>query len=309
MECGDTQHSHRGSIYPRQCVPEHLFENLLSPNAKPFKCCLDCRMYARETMKKTKQNRLKRSKLENENETYTCARCGTMRTNNHCERCYVEIQKSALRKKNLNKKIMFERIVKIGCCCEKCKKVFLINHNGPRFITVESLDGVKMEDIEYRNLNWDHLDEKEQWIRFGEYYGEKEGEVGSFTSYDAKNDESKKCALLCIYCHKLETQRRYGDVSYRTKIAEKREIVRMEKIKIGQCDVCNIAIDLENLMYFEFDHIDPKNKIASISLIMSSSSLAYSVDALKTEIAKCRLLDSFCHVLHTTQQKKDKIIT
>ena len=52
----------------------------------------------------------------------------------------------------------------------------------------------------------------------------------------------------------------------------------------------------------EFDHLDPSTKSFTIAQILSKG-YAWSSEALRQEVRKCRILCSNCHRLHTIEQQ------
>lgn len=64
------------------------------------------------------------------------------------------------------------------------------------------------DNIEFRNLEFDHLTEDEQRNMFGISYGLKKQGVAELFSYDSQKREARKCLLVCLLCHKLNTKER-----------------------------------------------------------------------------------------------------
>ncbi len=75
-------------------------------------------------------------------------------------------------------------------------------------------------------------------------------------------------------------------------------LVDAEKLKLGKCELCHYTND-DCIFLFDYDHIDPKTKIAAISEMIR---LGYSWSEIKAEIQKCRLLCCNCHRIHTSTQ-------
>lgn len=77
---------------------------------------------------------------------------------------------------------------------------------------------------------------------------------------------------------------------------QKRRIKRKQKILVEytnkQCNICGIKYDGKNGAIFHFHHINPEEKEAAISVL-----LEYSEEKLLTEIEKCELLCSNCHLI------------
>lgn len=116
--------------------------------------------------------------------------------------------------------------------------------------------------------------------------------------------ELKKTEVVCIMCHRLRTysrkpltkaksKRKYED--YRLK----RELVQKLKLERQCCAHCPTKISNNNHGLIDWDHIDPKTKISSISNMIRGSK--YSTDDIKAEIEKCQALCCKCHRLKTAK--------
>jgi hypothetical protein len=57
------------------------------------------------------------------------------------------------------------------------------------------------------------------------------------------------------------------------------------------CCQCGLAYNGKNAASFEFDHVDPASKEVIISKLLHKSSL----EAIATELVKCRMLCANCH--------------
>jgi len=108
-------------------------------------------------------------------------------------------------------------------------------------------------------------------------------------------EEIKKVRILCIFCHRLHSKAQRGII----KITPKRQYVNEIKLSIGKCQSCNRLITPETTCCFDFDHINPDNKIMEVSQMVSKS---YSYQKINDEIKKCQMLCCYCHRRKTTKQ-------
>ena len=84
------------------------------------------------------------------------------------------------------------------------------------------------------------------------------------------------------------------DKSYQTK---RRKFVNQEKLRRGHCLNCGLQVTLENVVAFDFDHIDRTTKRKKVSLLCASASF----DSISDELAKCVLLCAICHRIKTVE--------
>ena len=190
--------------------------------------------------------------------------------------------------------------------CQYCKKVFLKQINGdPGFITRDNFDNVKMEDIEFLNYEFHHLNEKEQEFVFGKIIGKKKKGVSAMGGYAMQKEEAQKCLLVCIKCHCRATQQSYKGVA-RQQHRSKKDYVIAKKKEIGECAECHEKTDENNIMYMEFDHIDPETKLSSISDMVLEPDSTYYLDELALEISKCRMVCRFCHKRRSMKQRAER---
>jgi hypothetical protein len=73
-------------------------------------------------------------------------------------------------------------------------------------------------------------------------------------------------------------------------------IINREKLLRGACLVCGLAVTVDNLVAFDFDHRDPATKRGRG---VSGSSTHY----IEAEMAKCDLLCANCHRIKTWREK------
>lgn len=299
MACGRRNHENRGSKFPRDRVPSILFLN--PHNGSFYKLCYDCRQYSNKHRPKTNNEPDEQGEIK-------CGQCRTMRTKEFCEKCAENNRALAKKKIEIHNLVIWERISEIGSCCEKCKRVFLKKRDGTHgFITVNSMNGVSRDDIEYRNMEFDHLTEEEQTTKFGKYHGPKKMGVAKIYSYASKKAEAKKCALLCLFCHKLKTKENWKKpVHVGQREIEKIEYVKKRKIEVGACEMCGYIVDETNFSYYECDHIDPSTKRTEISRIAKGTSGLFTLNYLIEEMSGCRILCAFCHRIHSGKEHGKK---
>ncbi len=168
--CGNDKHVYSNSIYPKDCVPESLFVN--PHNDKHYKWCLDCRKYHGDTPSK----KPKIADSPDEHGVFKCIRCNSMRITEFCNLCNQRDIVNVKQKREQYRRLLWKKILEIGSCCEMCNQSFKRNEDeSPGFTTVTGLLGLTAENVEYRNLVFDHLTHKEQIIHFGQYRGPKKG--------------------------------------------------------------------------------------------------------------------------------------
>jgi hypothetical protein len=233
-------------------------------------------------------------------------------------------------KANIFRKIKIEFIKKYGYSCNVCKYIYLREHlyndfsieheteilstvrhvnmgNGEYYTTkifIELLEKYLDTDI----LQFDHLPENEQretgLLSPEEIFVPKNKCVSLLSSEAAIRLETKKCQLVCIRCHISETIRREIGNSRKTNLS-KLKYKYINKLKLNGCDVCGYKD--ENLpRFFDFDHLDPREKIECISLMTENS--FYKLEDLKKETLKCRILCKHCHAIHTKRQIQEGLI-
>ncbi len=303
MSCNGKWHKCSGSVYSRDKVPSNLFENAL--NDTFYKSCFDCRRYNAKQCKKIPSSQ----RDTDEYGLFMCRTCNIERTKDFCRKC-TDTRSGTLRTRNKNYiLVMWERILETGCCCQRCKRVFLKKKDGSvGFTVVDSMDNVTKDDIEFRNLEFDHLTWLEQIMYFGKYYGEKVCGVANIHSYASKKTESKKCLLVCLLCHTFNTAERITETVCGKRKSTQRKIdyVNSKKVEIGCCELCRHSVNQSNLSYFEFDHKNPENKQYEISAIVNQHSSHFTLEFLIEELSDCRLLCRYCHRIQSGTQTRER---
>lgn len=130
-----------------------------------------------------------------------------------------------------------------------------------------------------RILEFDHIDPNA-----------KKRNVSACTTVAAMTEEAAKCELRCVCCHRLKT--------FENGKAKNRKYDQLNGIKIacGSCQICSREVRPDNVVMFDFDHIDRSTKEMSVSQMVGNGQ---PTSRIATEIAKTRLLCSNCHRLHT----------
>jgi len=145
-----------------------------------------------------------------------------------------------------------------------------------------------------------------------DHLGDKKASVSSMLGRYSKAkiaEEIAKCQILCANCHSIKTQAdvnsfRHQFVLYENFKGTKASIDRKKWYVINHllknpCVQCNL-VDIRCL---EFDHLDRAKKYKNVSYIMHH----HTLEALQTEMEKCRVLCRNCHCRHTnTQRLEDK---
>jgi len=115
----------------------------------------------------------------------------------------------------------------------------------------------------------------------------------------AHASELKKCNPLCIFCHRLTTQRRHFErgTQYRKVRNELRGVVNDEKLRRGECLRCKRKVTTNTFCAFDFDHRDRSTKLMRIAKLVIKSR-EYFYNHISTEFDRCDLLCCNCHKLY-----------
>lgn len=329
------------SIYPRNRVPINLFRKVPdNPKSELYKNCLDCRKYD-ANRHYIQRNIKKENAISNGN--FYCKNCknekdlsnralnldGTSST--LCLICKeIEKQKS-LEKVNNYKKVKLEMIIKSECSCVKCEKLYFqplqvtemilsiqtyTKENNERYLNYQNIEYKVSSFLEVNKhslildiIELDHLTEQEQRERGlllqHEPFIKKKGNVCDLHK-EKMRLESLKCQNVCAKCHIMETMKRETGLSYNHKSPlEKSKLEYVNELKKKGCFICK-HIDNTIPRFFEFDHIDPLNKIENISIMVKESK--YTMEDLINECNKCRILCRHCHRIHTNKQFNSGLI-
>ena len=109
-------------------------------------------------------------------------------------------------------------------------------------------------------------------------------------------DASKPDGLYssCKACVNLARRKTYGRDSQRWK---ERKRKNQDYVYDYLSDRCCEECGESDIIVLQFDHIEPENKVATVSDLASGS-----FERLIDEIDKCRILCANCHTRHTAQQ-------
>lgn len=339
--CTNASHDTLGSSYSRDKVPIDLFKkNPDNPKSTLFKHCKDCRNNAASKHKQTrKDNKI----LAIKRNRFYCTSCHKEKDSSEnalnldntkstlCIDCK-NLEKNRTDKLRDGMKVLkLEFMQEYGCSCYNCKNLYLSDSVNNLAIELETyikndirytfFDGKEYEvkdfilkyknQLEFDILHFDHLTEEEQRERGlllpDEKFIPKTKIVAKYTSDAARRLEAKKCQLLCARCHTITTINREKGFAYNSKThAERKKLEYANSIKEKGCENCNY-INTKLFRFFDFDHIDPTNKIKEISRMIKAK--AYTFDEMVTEISKCRVLCHHCHMIHTKNQFDSNIIS
>lgn len=335
--CANPKHSATRSQHPKWNVPIELFRKCPDdPTSKLCVSCMDCRRYEVQRTK-ARLDRRRRLTLGSPDQ-FVCGVCHQVKKNDDrstnldgsaavtCTRCkaleYAQTQKRA----RMLATVKLTRIRESGTCCYSCRSMFLkpsheddirvrvcpvedgyVNFAGRRYEVHKFLDEFQ-DQIEMSVLEFDHLTEQEQRERGilleCDAFVPKIALVSNFGTVASMTREARKCQLLCCKCH-LETTIRRCAGKAKSSLASivKRDYVNELKERLGGCTICKSWIPNFHT-YYEFDHLDPDLKVAAVSTMVMEAK--YTLEHIKVEVPKTRLLCKMCHRVHTTRQRVER---
>ncbi len=185
--------------------------------------------------------------------------------------------------------------------CQKCisiaKNSFLPAFRHREQLKRDGFCAFCYED-DWETLTFDHIDPST-----------KEACIASMCSLGKLQEEVKKTRILCNICHSIwsEMQRRKKPQSNTKRAIDQRKVREgkaaiVNKIKVDRgCELCRYTNPLfpQTLC---FDHLDEHReaKVESISNLINRRRA--SLETVKKEIEKCRVLCQNCHLKWTRQQ-------
>lgn len=204
-----------------------------------------------------------------------------------CSKCHKNKRKTSFNLNMSNKDFLYSS-------CKKCINNRRKNLQSYRMQKKIEMGGkcVSCGDDCLEILEFDHI------VRDNKSFG-----ISEARSIKQIDEESKKCQLLCTYCHRHKTYLENGERVKRTLQSEiNREVIRTIKHEIGGCFDCNRVVEEGWESSFDFDHIDPSTKSFTISQAVMKG---ISNDLLQEELSKCALKCANCHRLRTIEQIKN----
>lgn len=324
---------HLTSIYPIYKVPIDLFRKT-ERNDVFYESCINCRKYDNEKNSK-RIERMKLSVIKDIN--FLCRSCNKIKNNSErainidgsisetCDLCKDYNYDKLDYLKNTFKELRLEYMLKHETSCQKCNLIFLKPENNFSGVTelkihvrnnkkyviyfnveYEVKNFIKnfVDILELRIIEFDHLTEKEQRERNilspDQPFEDKINCVYSMKSKEAMIAEAKKCQILCRKCHTKVTKERRG-ISNTPTFNKLSKSCYVNNIKINNgCAICHFKNEEPEL--FDMDHLDPRLKIANVSVLVDKPK--YTLEDVKNECSKCRVLCKHCHVIQTDIQRQ-----
>lgn len=334
LHCVYADHENCSTI-ARDKVPIIMFRRIPdNPKSSLLKCCADCRKI-RTTYN---QNRLKVKKVEAvEVGRFFCMGCGKSHSLDQkalninetfstlCFKCKDKERKRHVSNSDAIKDLKIQHLLAMQASCYKCRSIFIRSINDERIVveleTFETDEGrmLTLEDeiwsttefieiaselLQLDILQFDHLTEDEQRERGllleDEEYVPKVRNVSRMSSKDAIKLEALKCQLVCAKCHVKETMKREkGYDMTKASYTERKKREYVDVIKRKGCEICSY-INVDLLRFFHLDHLNPDEKFNNIGTIVKNCNR--TLEDLKYEIKKCRVLCAHCHIIHTKIQ-------
>ena len=177
-----------------------------------------------------------------------------------CKECYSQRICNSYRRNNGASRQRTIYLLKAGKSCEQC----------------DCSDPLMLE--------FDHLDPNN-----------KIDSIARLNSSKKILEEVGKTKILCVWHHRLRTKIQIGSVMTTTN----KDFIDNTKLSIGQCQICEKNVTPETTCCFDFDHINPSEKVMNVSRAASTNT---NIDIIIDEISKCQLLCCYCHRRKTAEQ-------
>lgn len=334
LRCNGQSHNSL-SNFVREKVPKELFrKNLSDPKSGFWKNCIDCRKkraeVARNYVQKTRKDIESKGLIQ-------CVDCmmafeaSEMAKNldgsrsSSCVKCKKVKKKRVADRANTYRMIKMEMITFHECSCYVCKCLFFkpldgslivgrmqtylkddgkryVKHDDQEYLASYIIQELK-NDLEIEIIQLDHLTEKEQRergiLKEHDKFIPKVNKVSALSSEHEMRLEAAKTQHVCVRCHISEGIKR--EKGKRKSPQELMKYRYIKELKKSGCVSCGLR-DETCERFFEFDHIDPATKIEKIATMVQHN--RFSLEDLKRECSKCRILCSFCHKMHTRIQIK-----
>jgi len=241
-----------------------------------FKTCDGCRASQRKANKKTRA-----PKPCNENEKQ-CTNCGRVQKTD-------QFVSSRVRRKKLTARCLTCRSsvkrsqVKPTTTTGKCKAAWEEWKAKHTCLSCGCTDA-RLLEADHQHSKVNKCSEYNYWAYNG--------------GIEALKKELTKCLPLCCFCHRIKSKRERG-TQMKKSVLTKRKIIDDEKLRRGACLVCKRVVTKETTCGFDFDHIDPPQKVIAISQLVYKS-FDYFNAHFQSEVQKCQMLCSNCHSLKTS---------
>lgn len=194
-----------------------------------------------------------------------------------------------------------------GVITSNCKTCLKKNTKKPKnlkwamirlFFNKRSCTDCKLTDTVL--FECDHIDDNKSKQKNG-----NKNKGMSFLSVKKIPIELKKCEVVCCYCHRLRTIKRYADrkrdKTKRTRRDKLTKFVNDIKLKTGHCFDCKRTVLNENVSAFDYDHLKPEEKVDRISKMIKDEC---DEKVILAEIEKCQLVCANCHRIRTAIRSK-----
>ncbi len=327
------------SSYPRDKVPINYFRKERdNPHSEILLRCINCREYYNAASIELQRIRQEKASLRG---NFFCRGCRNEKKLDEkainidgstavcCVLCKEKSTESAKKIKKFYENIKREFMLKIESCCERCNRIFLFVESKLIRLNTFLQNGRKMveynnilcysgeflltygEVIDFHSMELDHLTEKEQrergLLNKNEKFIPKKKTVRAVGCEFAMKLEARKTQLLCCECHTIvtierEIEQKKETINLYVNPLEKTKKDYVYNLKQSGCIQCGYKNpDLPR--FFDMDHINPIEKIDCISAMISGCrSGSYTLDQVKEECKKTRVLCRPCHRRHTKLQ-------
>lgn len=148
-------------------------------------------------------------------------------------------------------------------------------------------------------------------------YRTKNGKAINITrlgSIEKVKQELPEGKWVCDECGDADTRRENEENKSTSRSAESKrrdnmiwqQFVNKEKLRRGKCHDCGKVVTEDNVRIFDFDHRDPKSKLAAVGTLVNRQ-VPFAV--IRAEWHKCDMVCGDCHVLRTKSRKLAGVIS
>ena len=343
LEAGITElpcsHSGHGttveSAYDVNEVPIKFFRrDPEDPKSDLFDKCIDCRRHLRGTHEKFRLRSIEEAERRG---LFWCSACGSNVTEDYrglnldgspsslCVKCKALKPINNAKPNIFYNQLKLQLILDSKMSCEVCEclyfkpdgeslviaKIHTVQRAGisyalfgTDFVPVDVLLRNCSDELEIRVVELDHLTEEEQRERglllAHEPFVPKKDSVSQMHGIVSVKREAMKCRHLCAKCHIKETMKREIAPKQRGTARKQEKELYVKALKKLGCSACGENEVLPR--FYEMDHLDPRSKVADLAFMVTEEK--YSLEDVKFECKKCRVLCRHCHIIHTSNQRK-----